>query len=120
MVPDAVSAAWQSVNDKWDDTGRHDAFIALVAQHSAFAWAAARYKERAGDPIATKQLERLGRAATATMMATASSKPAKQRQPYRGLVVVLICMLLAMVVAFFATRSIRDNGTAQPTKPARH
>ena len=120
MVPDAVSAAWQSVTDKWDDAGRHEAFIALVAQHSCYAWAAGRYKERAGDVIADKQLDRLRRAATATMMATASSKPAKQRQPYRGLVVVLICMLLAMVVALFATRSIRDNQAVPPTKPARH
>src|SRR6185369_17042357 len=98
---------WQSVTEKWDEAGRHDAFLALVAQHSSFAWAAARYKERAGDAMADKQLERLRRAATATMMASASSKSSKQRQPYRGLLVVLICMLLAMVVAWFATRTIR-------------
>ena len=115
-----VEAAWAACEQAWDDPKTHDAFFALVAQHDCFAFAAGKYKARAGDAVADKQLERLRRAATATMMATATAKPAKQRQPYRGLVVVLICMLLAMVVAWFATRSIRDNQAAPPTQPARH
>ena len=122
MVHDDVTAAWQRVTEQWDDSARHEAFFAAAAQHSCFAWAAARYKERTGDAIADKQLERLRKAATATMMATAAAKPSKERQPYRSLLIVLICMFLAMLVALFVTKSLRDNhpAPARATKPARH
>jgi hypothetical protein len=122
VVHEDVTTAWERVTEQWDDTARHEAFIASVAQHNCYAWAAARYKERAGDAVADKQLARLRKAATATMMAAAMARPSKERQPYRGLVVVLICLVLAMIVALFVTKSLHDNRplTRPDTKPARH
>jgi hypothetical protein len=119
VVHDDVTAAWQRVTEHWDDAARHDAFIASVAQHSCYAWAAARYKERAGDAIADKQLDRLRRAATATMMAAAAARPSRERQPYKSSMVVLIVLLLAMLVALFVTKSMHSNQQAPATKPAR-
>ena len=52
-------------------TGAHEALLGLVAQHSCFAWAAARYKERAGDPVADAAARaRCAARRVATMFAT--------------------------------------------------
>jgi hypothetical protein len=110
---EAVRAAWQRVVESWDDAARHDAFVGLVAQHNCFAWAAARYKERAGDAVADRQLERLRRAATATMLATATVREEHQRQPYRSTLIALIAMLLLAVIGLVCTKMVADN---QPTR----
>jgi hypothetical protein len=75
IVHETLEAAWQRAVEQWDDPARHEVLIGLVAQHSAFAWAAAKYKARAGDPIADAQLERLRKSVTATMLATATVRP---------------------------------------------
>ena len=53
---EVIEAAWARTVERWDDPARHEALLGLVAQHSAFAWAAGKYKERAGDPIGAYQL----------------------------------------------------------------
>jgi hypothetical protein len=119
VVHHDVRAAWTRVTETWVDALRHDAFFALVVQHQCFAWAAARYKERGKDPIAEEQLARLRRAAMATMMAAAAARPQKERQPYRSVLITLIVLLVAMVLGLVVTKSIHDNTSARPTKPAR-
>lgn len=96
-VHEAVEAAWARAVERWDDPSRHEALLGLVAQHSAFAWAAGKYKERAGDAIAERQLERLRKSATATMLATASRKPAPKDGPYKR-TILLVALLLVMIV----------------------
>jgi hypothetical protein len=118
VVHHDVRAAWTRVTETWVDALRHDAFFALVVQHQCFAWAAARYKERGADPIATEQLARLRKAAMATMMAAAAARPQKERQPYRNVMVTLIVLLVAMLLGLVVTKSIHDNTPVKPTKQA--
>ena len=114
-----MRAAWDRVVEQWDDAARHDAFVGLVAQHNCFAWAAARYKERAGDAVADRQIERLRRAATATLMATATVREEKQKQPYASLLVVLIGLLVMALLGLVCTKIVAENQPARATKPAR-
>jgi len=107
--PDAVRTAWQDVTEHWDDAARHKAFIGLVSQYNCFAWAAARYKERAGDATADAQLERLSRAATATMMATASSRPKNEKAPYVSMLIVVVALLALAVLGLLAVKILRDS-----------
>lgn len=119
MIDHEVRSAWQRVTETWGDSVKHDDFFKLVVQHSCYAWAAARYRERGDDPIAKDQLERLRKAAVAAMMVTATARPAQEKTPYRSSLVVLVCLLVAMVVAIFVTSYIHDSHTPVP-KPARH
>ena len=103
MIPDAVQQAWDDAVAHWDEPAKHAALLGLVAQHGAYAWAAGKYKERAGDAIADKQLERLRSSAVAAMMAT-STKKTKEDQPYRSTLVLLAALLLILVLGLvFAT-----------------
>jgi hypothetical protein len=118
-VNEAVRDAWKRATEAWDDKARHDALLGLVAQHNCFAWAAARYKERAGDPVADVQLERLRKSATAVMLATAATrKPAMSR--YTTTVWVLLAILSIVIVGILAVNKLRqDRGSRPaPTRPA--
>src|SRR5688572_22855922 len=67
-VPEPVRAAWDQVSAAWDDAALHDALFTLTAEHGAYAWTAARYREaRAGKPEGTidPHLERMRKAAEA-------------------------------------------------------
>jgi hypothetical protein len=92
--PEIVTQKWDEVCAAWDDQPRHDALLGLVAQHNCYAWAAARYKARGDDPIAARQLERLRKAAFATMMATAKPKPDKTSMPFKGSILVLVVVAI--------------------------
>ncbi|MBV8760769.1 MAG: hypothetical protein JO257_25980 [Deltaproteobacteria bacterium] len=102
MIPDAVQQAWDDAVAQWDEPAKHAALLGLVAQYGSYAWAAAKYKERAGDPIADKQLERLRTSAVAAMMST-SSKKAKGDQPYRSTIVLLAALLVLLVLGLVFT-----------------
>ena len=95
-VPAEVVAAWARITASWEDQAQHDALIGLVAQHGCFAWAAARYRERVDDPIAKRQQERLRKAATATMLATATVRTGPEEQPYRATILVFVVLLVAL------------------------
>ncbi len=119
-VPDAVRAAWTSTSVAWDQKESHDALLQVVAEHSTYAWAAARYREiaraRPGDSIAPKRLDRLRRAAEATMMASASVRADKTPKPYRATVMVL-AILLAVLAAGLVYMLVAENS---PTPQAPH
>ncbi|MFT3691842.1 MAG: hypothetical protein QM831_01790 [Kofleriaceae bacterium] len=97
-APDEVVSAWDATVANWDDPKTHDALLAKVASYNCFAWAAGQYKSKAGDPIADKQLERLRKAATATLLATASVRPDDTKMPYRNAILILIALVILMVV----------------------
>jgi hypothetical protein len=122
-IPDAVRAAWQGAVDAWDDPARHEAVIAQVAQYSCFAWAAARYKERGDDAIAASQLERLRRAAEATMLATATVRRDSKPSPYRATIALFIVLVLAAIGALVVTMVLHDRATEKssgmPTRTLR-
>jgi hypothetical protein len=116
-VPEPVRTAWQRTIEAWDQPVLHDAFLGAVAQHGVFTWAAARYKERAGDVVAVRQLERLRSAATAVMLAGAMARPAKRTKPYQVTIAVLIALVIVAVVGYFYTVHLHDLQTP-PAKPA--
>jgi uncharacterized Zn finger protein (UPF0148 family) len=100
-VPEPVRAAWTRATAAWSDAARHDELLRLVATHDAYAWAAGRYRTRGGDVIARRQLDRLRRAAEATLLASATARPDAAARPYRAtrrVLAVLIVMIAAGAV----------------------
>ena len=119
---DDVTTAWDRAIAQWEDPARHEALIAAVVQHNSFAWAAQRYKERAGDPIADKQLERLRKAAVATMFAASTARRAKQEPaPYRKVFMWILVLVIFAILGLVFTRLVLDNTPpkANATTPAR-
>ena len=108
MIPDAVQNAWDAAVAQWDDPAKHTALLGLVAQHGCYAWAAGKYKERAGDAVADKQLERLRTSAVAAMMATGAKKK-DETQPYRSTLIVLAALLLILVLGLVFVSIIKSN-----------
>ncbi len=97
QAPEAVTAAWDHVVAHWDEPKRHDALLGLVASYNCYAWVAGRYRERAGDPIAEQQLDRIRKAATFAMLATASNRSDASRRG--GRVALLVLLVVACAVA---------------------
>jgi hypothetical protein len=108
-IPAPVQAAWDDAVAHWDDPARHATLLGLVAQHDVFAWAAARYKERAGDAIADKQRERLRTAAVAAMFAKSTRKKDDEATPYRTTLVLLAALLLMLVLALVFATILHNN-----------
>lgn len=119
MIDDSIRSAWERVTEDFTDLARHEELFKLVIKDNCLAWAAARYRERGDDPIAKDQLERLRKAAVASMMVSAAARDAKPKTPYRSSLIVLICLIVAMLIALFVTKSIHDN-RPRATTPARH
>jgi hypothetical protein len=108
-VPDSVRAAWARVAAGWTEDARHDGLLQLVASHNAYAWAAGRYRTRGQDPMAVRQLERLRRAAEATMFAGATARQAAEAKPYRATSGVLAMLIIAIAAGLLYALVIRDR-----------
>lgn len=128
-VPEAVAAAWERVIEAWDDAGRHDALLRLIARHGAYAWAAARYRDakraapaspspfrsypdQAVDAIADRQLDRMRRAAEATLHAGASAREDRGRSPYRAATAVLAMLIVAIVAGLVFAAAVQGHRPA--------
>lgn len=142
-VPPVVEAAWERVIEAWDDAERHDALLRLVAQHDAYAWTAARYRDakraapaspspfrsypdHAVDAIADRQLDRMRRATEATLLASASTREERARAPYRAARAILAMLVFAIVAGLVFAMLVRTDpadgpapvpAEAQPAKP---
>jgi len=121
-VPEVVREAWQRANEAWDDPARHDELLRVVAANDSYAWAAGRYRTRKDD-VSQRQLERLRRAAEATLLASASARPDASTQPYRATRGVLIILVVAVVIGLVYAMVIRTRGPASrdlaaPARPA--
>ncbi len=122
-VPDALGDAWKRALEQWEDSARHDEMLRLVTQHDAYAWAAARYRERlrehAGDAIATERLERVRRAAEATLMSSASARATKTPEPYRNTMAILALLMLLVVagLVYAMWRHGREADAAASQRP---
>ncbi|MEO7732811.1 MAG: hypothetical protein ABIY55_17725, partial [Kofleriaceae bacterium] len=114
-VPDAVRDAWQHVTEAWTDPARHDELLRVVALHDSYAWAAGRYRTRRDD-LAVSQLERLRRAAEATLLATAIARPDASTAPYRATRGVLMVLILAVIVGLVYAMVIRSRGAPAPAQ----
>jgi uncharacterized Zn finger protein (UPF0148 family) len=99
-VPLPVHKAWARAIAAWDDPVRHEEVLQQVAAHNCYAWAAARYRTRGRDAIAERQLDRLRRAAEATLLAGATVRR-DAIQPYRTTRGVLGFLIAAVVAGLF-------------------
>ncbi|MDB4953230.1 MAG: hypothetical protein JWO36_799 [Myxococcales bacterium] len=117
-VPDSVRAAWGRVEDAWTEPARHDELLRLVSQHSAYAWAAGRYRDairqRTGDTIGGGQLERVRRAAEAQLLATATGRPDLAKKALVRTIGVLVTLVL-IVAAWLVYSIVRED--APPPRP---
>ncbi len=113
-VPEPVRDAWTRVTDAWTDPARHDELLKVVAIHNAYAWAASRYRTRRSDDIARRELERLRRAAEATLFASAASRHDTKPSPYGSARSVLVILIVAIVVGAVYATVIRDRSRATP------
>ncbi len=118
-APDVVTAAWDRTVEQWDDPSRHEALLAVVVQHSAFAWAAARYKDRGDDPVAKDRLERIRKAATATMFATAKVRETEESSPYKKTLLWLMVLCVMLVLGLVFARIVVGNAPAKAKPPTR-
>jgi predicted RNA-binding Zn-ribbon protein involved in translation (DUF1610 family) len=124
-VADVVRAAWDHAVEAWSEAARHDELLRLVAAHNGYAWAAGRYRTRPGDAIAARQLDRLRRAAEATMLASATARPDAAARPYRAaigvLAVLIVVILVGVVYAVIrqpgATAAVPTAVPATPVQP---
>lgn len=114
-VPDALAAAWDHAIAAWDDPARHDEVLRLVAQQDAYAWAAARYRTRAGDPIGDRQLARVKKAAEVTLYATATARKDTSAKPYRAVIAIVVILIALTVIGLLYVKMKRD--TPMPTQP---
>jgi uncharacterized Zn finger protein (UPF0148 family) len=117
-VPDAVREAWRRATEVWSDPARHDELLRVVSIHDSYAWAASRYRTRRDD-LAVRQLDRLRRAAEATLLATATARPDGATAPYRATRGVLMVLIVAVVVGLVYAMVIRARAPAPPAPPAR-
>jgi hypothetical protein len=140
-VPPAVAAAWDHVLEAWDEQGRHDALLRLVAEHDAYVWAAGKYRDAkrsqpaspspfrtypdhaidaidAIDAIADRQLDRMRRAAEATLYASATARERRRPSPYRAGVGVIIMFVIAIAAGalFMSIARPKAGGGAAPAE----
>lgn len=135
-VRPAVAAAWDRVLEAWDEQGRHDALLRLVAEHDAYVWAAGKYRDakrsqpaspspfrtypdHAIDAIADRQLDRMRRAAEATLFASATARERRGRpSPYRASIGVIIMFVIAIAAGtvFMSIARPKTGGGAAPAE----
>jgi hypothetical protein len=115
-IPEVLVKAWDHALASWDDLARHDELIRLVTANDAYAWAAARYRTRA-DEIGTRQLERVRKAAEATMMSAAAARKQSQPSPYRATKMLMAALILIAVGGLVYAMWVRDRGPT-PTPPS--
>jgi hypothetical protein len=120
-VPAEVIAAWAAAEARWDDPASHERLRGLVAQHAAFAWAAARYREaqrqRPGDAVAAAQLERLTRAAEVTLRATSTAAQAEPPSRLRLPLIALIILIATTAAGYAILRATPSPAETSPPPP---
>ena len=123
VVPEVLIAAWDRTLESWDDLARHEEVFRLVAQNDAFAWAAARYRTRAGDPIGDRQLARIRKSTETLLYATASARADKTPKPYRALIAVFLMLIIATAIgvlyAMLRAKAANPDGLSHPAQPGR-
>jgi len=98
-APDVVQAAWARTTQDWHTAARHDELLQLVAIHHAYAWAAGRYRMRGDEPIAQRQLDRLRRAAEATLRAGATPRAGASARTSSRARRRVLALVITMIVA---------------------
>jgi hypothetical protein len=115
-APEPLVRAWELAVDEWSNTARHEEVLRLITQNDAYAWGAAKYRSRAGDPIADKFLERVRKSAEATMMTSAAARNVVAKNPYRNTIAMLVIVSLAIAGALIY--AYLKSNKPQPTPPS--
>ena len=123
-VPEVLREAWERAIQAWHEPARHDEVLQLVAAHSCYAWAAGRYRAHGSGDIAARQLDRLRRAAEATLLAGATPRPDAAARPYRATFGVLALLIVAIAVGLIYALAARESarppsapGAVRPLTP---
>jgi ribosomal protein L40E len=123
--PASVTTAWTQCELNWDDRDKHEKFVAAVIDAKAFPYAARKYRaaaaRRPGDAIAIAQTERLAKMAEAALRATATQKPEKGSNPYKGTTILLAACIVALVFGLVyamiqSRKSSGDDGKLTPVQ----
>lgn len=115
--------AWQRALEAWEDAARHDKLLELAGDHDAYAWLAARYRERtkanADDAVAKARLERLQKATVARLMATAAPRQDTQPQTYRATLAMLGILIIVIIasVVYAVVRSSTEGDQIRTITP---
>ncbi len=95
-----LEAAWRACLAAWHDAGAHERFLERVAAQSAYSDAARRYRARlrdhGGDATDEARLARIAKMAEAALLsrAVASKDAANDKEPYRGVLLMLIMLVV--------------------------
>ena len=112
-----VQAAWERVAAAWDDPALHDELFRLTTLHTCHAWTAARYRTewlaRGGTGL-DPHLERMRKAAEATLLTTATARP-EAATPYRSARLTLIALVVLLVIG--AVAAVVLGGQARSNAP---
>lgn len=125
-VPAEIKAAWDGVLEGWTTEAKHDALFNLIAARGEYGWAAGRYREQArerpGDPVAPKQMDRIRRAIEATMVVSATAREKPAASPYKNtatlLAVLIVVLILGMAYMFIKSRKGSSDDEPPPPRPA--
>lgn len=119
-VPEAVRAAWDALAAGWDDDDRHAAFMRIVVDENAFAWAAQQYRQKKPDPRAEAMLDRVRRAAEARLVASASAKP-EPKSIFHSVKILVGGAVLMVIALLLMLQFLKGKQhAAQPTKAPTH
>lgn len=124
-VAGEIRALWDNVLAGWTDEARHDALFELIAARGEYGWAAGRYREQArertGDPLAPKQMDRIRRAIEATMVVSATTRDKPAPSPYKNtatlLGVLIVALLVGMAYMFIKSRRASSPDDQPPPPP---
>jgi hypothetical protein len=124
-VPSVVRAAWDALDTPaaWDVDDRHVAFMRIVVDENAFAWAAQQYRSKKPDPRAETMLGRVRKAAEARLVASASARPEPKtifhsvKLLVAGAVLMVIALLL--ILQFLKGKQHVEQPPKAPTQKVR-
>jgi hypothetical protein len=120
VSPD-IRTAWDRVLERWQDEAGHDALFHLIAARGEYGWAAGRYRaqarERSGDAIARRHMERIRRAIEATMVVTATARDRSQASPYKNAVALLGVLIVVLVIGMFYLVVKSRSASSDPAPP---
>lgn len=122
-VPAAVRAAWDALEPAWDDDARHAAFMRVVVDENAFAWAAQQYRSKKPDPRAETMLGRVRKAAEARLAASASARPEPKTIFHSVKILVggavLMVIALLLMLQFLKGKQAAEHPVKAPTQKVR-
>ena len=93
-IPPAIKQLWEHVEQEWDDRARHALFVERALDAGAGGYAAACYRRRGADPIATEQLARITGRLEQLLLATGTSPEEAQTAPSRKLLLLVVFLLM--------------------------